>query len=134
MACDDEPVGLQAPLWRAIAVFRFASLLSTAVLHYPHSTEQGVMPVTATWMAGPVLAWAVEGGLRGGVIAALVLCGCDVALRHPRAGGSYPGTSLNGPILLLLAGALVGYISRLAARAERAIQHATEIEAVSRER
>jgi signal transduction histidine kinase len=194
LAWDDEPVGLQAPLWRAIAVFRFASLayaaallvalredysrplaawgvlagmaawtvlttyayaaperrtrtllaadlavtaaalLSTAVLQYPHSTEHGVMPVTATWMAGPVLAWAVEGGLRGGTIAALVLGGCDVALRHPRAGGSYPGTSLNGPILLLLAGALVGYISRLAARAERAIQHATEIEAVSRER
>ena len=193
-ACDREPVGLQAPLWRAIAVFRFASLgyaavllvalrgdyshwywawgvlavmtawtvattvacadparrtrtwltadlvvtaaalLSTAAVQYPRSSYGGVMPVTATWMAGPVLAWAVAAGLRAGAIAALVLGGCDVALRHHSVAHLFRGTALNGPILLLLSGALVGYVLRLAAQAEQAIQHATEIEAASRER
>ncbi len=193
-AWDHGRVGLQAPLWRAIAVFRFASLayaavllvtlrsdysrlplawavlagmtawtvvttrayaeparrtnalltadlavtaaalLCTAVVQYPRSTYGGVMPVTATWMAGPVLAWAVAAGLRAGTVAALVLGGCDVALRHHSVADLFRGTSLNGPILLLLTGALVGYVSRLAARAEQAIQHATEIEAASRER
>jgi signal transduction histidine kinase len=187
-------VGLQAPLWRAIAVFRFASLgyaavllialrgdyshrywawavlgmmtawtvastvayadparrtrtlltadlvvtaavlLSTAVVQYPRSTYDGVMPVTATWMAGPVLAWAAAAGLRAGILAALVLGGCDVALRHHSVADLFRGTSLNGPILLLLSGALVGYVSRLAAQAEQAIQHASELEAASRER
>ena len=187
-------MGLQAPLWRAIAVFRFASLayaavllvtlradysrlplawgvlagmagwtvittrayagpggrtrawltadlavtaaalLSTAVLQYPRSTYGGVMPVTATWMAGPVLAWAVAGGLRAGTVAALVLGGCDVALRHRSAADLFRGTSLNGPVLLVLTGALVGYVAKLAARAEQAIAHATEVEAASRER
>jgi Family of unknown function (DUF5931) len=38
-------------------------LLSTAVLQYPHAMRSGVMPVTATWVAGPVLAWAVRYGV-----------------------------------------------------------------------
>jgi signal transduction histidine kinase len=111
-----------------------AALLSTAVVQYPRSTYNGVMPVTATWMAGPVLAWAAAAGLRAGILAALVLGGCDVALRHRSVADLFRGTSLNGPILLLLSGALVGYVSRLAAQAEQAIQHASELEAASRER
>src|SRR5689334_3175441 len=115
-------MSLQAPLWRSIAVFRFASLvyaavligirpeyyrywawawvalaamiawtivttlmyrkparrtwpllsadlfvtalalLSTAILQTPHATRIGVMPVTATWLASPALAWAVARG------------------------------------------------------------------------
>ena len=31
-------------------------LMSTAVLQYPHAPGHGVSPVTATWLAGPVLA------------------------------------------------------------------------------
>jgi signal transduction histidine kinase len=188
------PVGLQAPLWRAIAVFRFASLgyaaallvvnhaeysrplwawgvlaiitawtvvtsyaysvpsrrtrallaadlvvsaaalLSTALLQYTHSTYTGAMPVTATWIAGPVLAWAVAAGPPGGLAAAAVLGLCDIALRHRSLADVYHGTQLNGPILLLLAGAGVGYVSALATQAEQVLQRATEIEAASRER
>jgi signal transduction histidine kinase len=187
-------LGLQAPLWRAIAVFRFASLgyaaallvvnraeysrplwawgvlavitvwtvvttyaysvparrtralltadlvvtaaalVSTALLQYTHSTYAGAMPVTATWIAGPVLAWAVAAGPPGGLAAAAVLGICDIALRHRSLADVYHGTELNGPILLLLAGAGVGYVSTLATQAERVLQRATEIEAASRER
>jgi signal transduction histidine kinase len=195
------PVGLLEPLWRAIAVFRFASigyaaallvllrsdysrpgwawavlaavtgwtvittlayarpqrrtwalltadlavtaaaLLSSAAVQYPHSTYNGVMPVIATWMAGPVLAWAVAAGPRAGTAAALLISACDIGLRNYRVTNIDRATLLNGPVLLLLSGALLGYFSLLATRAEAAMQHAaeaeahaTEVEAASRER
>jgi signal transduction histidine kinase len=189
-------VSLQAPLWRSIAVFRFASLayaavllafrpenyrhwgwawvvvgamaawtvattvayatparrtrlllgtdllvailalLSTALLQTTHARHMGAMPVTATWLAGPALAWAVVGGARAGAVAAVLIGACVVLLRNPHQPLASPdqSTALNGPIILLMAGMLVGYISTLMTRAERALQRATEIEAASRER
>jgi len=187
-------VSLQAPLWRSIAVFRFASLgyaavllairhiyyahsgwawvvlgamtawtavstlaysvparrtrlllaadlvvtvlalLSTALLQTPHAMRIGVMPVTATWLAGPALAWAVVGGARAGAAAAVIIGGCTILLRDEPVTGAYQSTALDGPIVLLMAAMLVGYISTLMTRAERALQRATEIEAASRER
>jgi signal transduction histidine kinase len=187
-------VGLQVPLWRAIAAFRFASLayaaallavnhaeysrlvlawvvlaamtawtavssvayfdpsrrtpalltadlavtaaalLSTVFVQYSQAMADGAMPLTATWVGGPVLAWAVAFGVRGGVVSAALLSLCDVALRHPSWHALYHGTELDGPVLLLLAGVGVGYLSQLARRAELALQRATEIEAASRER
>jgi signal transduction histidine kinase len=187
-------MSLQAPLWRSIAVFRFASLayaavllvirhqyyahvgwawavvaamtawtvvstlayaspahrtrlvlgadlvvtvvalLSTAVLQTASAARNGVMPVTATWLAGPALAWAVVGGARAGAVAAVVIGGATVWLRHEPVGGVYQSTALDGPIILLIAAVLVGYVSTLSTRAEQALQRATEIEAASRER
>jgi signal transduction histidine kinase len=105
-------------------------LLSTAVLQSPHATRHGVTPVTATWMAGPILAWAVRDGRRAGTIAALIMSGCDLAL--VRSGGFT--VALNGVVLLLLAGLIVGHLARLAAEVETERQHVIEVEAASRER
>jgi signal transduction histidine kinase len=187
-------VGLQEPLWRAVAVFRFASigyaaallvllsadysrpgwawavlaamiawtvlttlayarperrtrallatdlavtvaaLFSTAAVQYPHSTYGGAMPVTATWIAGPVLAWAAAAGPRAGTATALLMGLCDVGLRNYHSPSLFRATLLNGPVLLLLSGGLLGYFSQLATRAERAMQRAAGIEAASRER
>ena len=190
----NDPLGLQAPLWRSVAVFRFASLGYAAVLlivdrakyaHVPlawailagmtvwtiatsiayatpawrtrpllavdvvvtaaalfstdfvqkqQSIQHAVMPLTATWVAGPVLAWAVADGVGAGVAAGLVLGICDLTLRHQPLAQAYRSPELNGAVLLLLSGAVVGYVSTLAATAESALQRATEIEAASRER
>ena len=189
-------MSLQAPLWRSIAVFRFASLayaavllairhdsyrhwgwawvvigamiawtvvstvayatparrtnlllgtdlvvtvlalLSTALLQTTQARHIGLMPVTATWLAGPALAWAVVGGARAGAVAAVLIGACVVLLGHQQQPkpSAYDATVLNGPVILLMAGVLVGYISTLMTRAERALQRATEIEAASRER
>ncbi len=187
-------MSLQAPLWRSIAVFRFASLayaavllairhdsyrhwgwawvvigamtawtvvstvayatparrtslllgtdlvvtvlalLSTALLQTTQARHIGLMPVTATWLAGPALAWAVGGGARAGAVAAVLIGACVVLLRQQPLTSGYQSTALNGPVILLMAGVLVGYISTLMTRAERALQRATEIEAASRER
>jgi signal transduction histidine kinase len=183
-------VSVQAPLWRSIAAFRFASLAYAAILltvrhadyshvswawgvlatmcgwtvattiaysaparrsryllaadlvvtaaalgstylvQYPQATFRAAMPVTATWVAGPVLAWAVAAGVRAGAVAGIVLGACDLALQHR----ALAGASVNGPVLLLMSGVVVGYVSTLVNQAERALQRATEIEAVSRER
>ncbi len=108
-----------------------AALLSTLAVQRPG--EGSVMPVTATWAAGPVLAWAVAYGRRAGMAAAVVLGLCDIA-RHRPISSAYHASALNGPILLLLAGWVVGYVSRLAVQAEQAVQQAAQVEAASRER
>ena len=90
---------------------------------------RGVMPVTGIWVAGPVLAWAVQYGRRAGAIAALILSGCDFLLRSEAI-----TVVLNGVVLLLLAGVVVGHLARLAAEVETERQHAVEVEAASRER
>ncbi len=104
-------------------------LLSTAGLQYPAAMRTGVMPVTAIWVAGPVLAWAVRYGRRAGAVAALILSGCDFLLRSEDI-----TVVLNGVVLLLLAGVVVGHLARLAAEVETERQHLAGIEAASRER
>jgi signal transduction histidine kinase len=105
-------------------------LLSTAALQHPAAPRHGVTPVTATWLAGPVLAWGVRYGRRAGAIAALIMCGCDVTLVQ----GAAFGVALNGLVLLLLAGVIVGHVARLGAEVEAERQRVTEVEAASRER
>jgi signal transduction histidine kinase len=104
-------------------------LLSTAALQYPSAMRHGVMPVTGIWVAGPVLAWAVRYGRRAGAITALIMSGCDFVLRHGDI-----AVVLNGVVLLLLAGVLIGHLARLAAEVEAERQHAAAVEAASRER
>ena len=105
-------------------------LLSTALLQYPNATVRGALPVTAIWMAGPVLAWAVRFGRRMGTVAALIVASCDFTLQR----GAAFSAALNGAVLLLLAGWIVGHVARLAAQVEAERQRVIEVEAASRER
>jgi len=111
-----------------------AALMSTLFLQTPEAVRIGAMPVTATWLAGPALAWAVIGGVRAGAAAAIITGAFVVALRHPPTASLLSSTDLDGPVILLMAAMLAGYIAKLTLRAEQAMQHATEIEAASRER
>ncbi|MFG2071174.1 MacS family sensor histidine kinase [Nonomuraea maritima] len=92
----------------------------------------GLMPLTATWVAGPVLAWAVYGGRRAGAVSAIVLSLADLWLR------GLPGwplsTPVNGAVLLILAGTVAGHVARLAKDAEERLQRAARREAATRER
>jgi signal transduction histidine kinase len=105
-------------------------MLSTIVLQYPDAAARGALPVTATWMAGPVLAWAIRYGRRAGTVVALIVAAADFALLR----GAALSTALNGAVLLVLAGWLVGHLARLAAEVQAERQHVTEVEAASRER
>ncbi|MFI1193312.1 MacS family sensor histidine kinase [Micromonospora sp. NPDC020750] len=183
------PGGFEVPLWRAVAVFRFAALAYVGVLalrdadRYAHPVPAGVVllamlgwtvttaygyarparrrwpllvadlavvlgvllvspwvqgrsalatgapSLAVVWLAGPVLAWAVSGGRRRGTVAALLVGGVDLATRD-RIGQS----TFTGAILLLLAGAVVGHVARLAVTAEQRLHRAVELEAATRER
>jgi signal transduction histidine kinase len=183
-------MGIERPFWRAIAVFRVASLLYAAVLLAQHrgyaepltgwlvigvmglwtaaaifaySVEalrrwpllvldllvavacllaspyvegarppgDGTMPVPATWIAGPVLAWAVHGGRRLGTVAAAVVAAADLWLR---VRGTDAPVLINGAVLLFMTGVVVGHVARLAKQAEERMQRAVEMEAAQRER
>jgi len=91
--------------------------------------RQGIATLPVSWIAGPVLAWAVSGGRRRGAIAALLLGGCDLAAR-----GRVSQSTLDGTVLLLLAGVAVGHVARLAVDAQERLQRAVEVEAANRER
>ncbi|WP_199714679.1 MacS family sensor histidine kinase [Micromonospora radicis] len=181
--------GFELPLWRAVAVFRVASLAYVCVIfardadRYAHPFAAGAVvlvmavwtAVTAVgyaaparrgwpllladlgvvvaillvtpwvmgraalaaglptlavaWLSGPVLAWAVSGGRRRGAAAALVLGATDLATR-----GMVTPTALNGAILMLLAGVVVGHVARLTVTAGQRLQRAVELEAATRER
>jgi signal transduction histidine kinase len=91
--------------------------------------RQGIATLPVSWIAGPVLAWAVSGGRRRGAIAAILLGGCDLAAR-----GRVTQSTLDGTVLLLLAGVAVGHVARLAVDAQERLQRAVEVEAANRER
>jgi signal transduction histidine kinase len=122
--------GLRSRLLLADLAVTVGLMLSTTVLQYPDATAHGALPVTATWMAGPVLAWAIRYGRRAGTVVALIVAACDFALLR----GAALSTALNGAVLLVLAGWLVGHLARLAAEVQAERQHVTEVEAASRER
>ncbi|MEU1751818.1 DUF5931 domain-containing protein [Micromonospora matsumotoense] len=186
---SSPPGGFEVPLWRSVAVFRFASLAYVGLLvlrdadRYAHplaaggvllvmlawsgvtavgyarpanrawpllladlgvvllilavtpwvvgrpALAAGVPALAVAWLAGPVLAWAVSGGRRRGMVAALLIGGTDLATR-----GRIGPSSLTGVILLLLAGVVVGHVARLAVTAEERLQRAVELEAATRER
>ena len=122
------------PLLLADLAVTAAALLSTDLVQRPAEIQHGFMPVTATWLAAPALAWAVASGVRAGAIASIVLGACVVLLRNLPAAKVLPSTDLDGPVILLMAAMLAGYISNLATSAEKAVQQAAEVEAASRER
>lgn len=118
------PLLLSADLAVTVAI-----MLSTVLLRDTGTGANGAV-VTATWMAGPVLAWAIRYGRRAGTIAGLIVAGADFALlRHAEF-----STALNGAVLLVLSGWSVGHLARLSADLAAERQRATEVEAASRER
>ncbi|GLX01526.1 DUF5931 domain-containing protein [Microtetraspora sp. NBRC 16547] len=107
-------------------------LLASPYAQGPEAGPAGVMPVTATWIGGPVLAWAVHGGRRAGIVAAVALSAADLWVRGLRGFDLF--VPINGSVLLILAGAVVGHVARLTKRAEERMQRAVEMEAAGRER
>jgi signal transduction histidine kinase len=184
-----QPSGLQAPLWRAIAVYRMAALVyasalvvinveayrrpllawpalaamagwtvlttyayadparrrpplliadllvtiavmaaSVVVMGRP-ALEAGRPTLAVAWHVAPVIAWAVAGGRRAGIVAAVAMGATDlIVLAH------YDQAALTGSVLMLLAAIAVGYLVRLAEVAQARLQRAIELEAATRER
>ncbi|UBU16810.1 MacS family sensor histidine kinase [Nonomuraea gerenzanensis] len=142
-------IGVMA-VWTAVATFAYAAealrrwpllsvdlgvtlacLLTTPAVQGGQQVAIGAMPVPATWIAAPVLAWAVHYGRRAGTLAAAVVAAGEL---WSRSRVEEPSVLINETVLLLMAGWLVGHMVRLAKRAEERMQRAAEMEAAQRER
>ncbi|WP_344877078.1 DUF5931 domain-containing protein, partial [Nonomuraea antimicrobica] len=74
------PVSRRCPAWArrrwpllgADLGVTMACLLASPYVEGERLEAAGTMPVPATWVAAPVLAWAVHGGRRAGALAAAV--------------------------------------------------------------
>jgi signal transduction histidine kinase len=117
------------PLLVADLLVTLACLLTSAWVVPPERLHAGSATLPMAWVASVVLTWAVGGGRRRGVVAALAIGAADIWLR-----GGISLATINGTVLLLLAGFVIGYVVGLARDGERQIQRATEIEAATRER
>ncbi len=91
-----------------------AQVTSLAVLTAA-AVDRGDPTLTVSWAAAPVLAWAVWSGPVGGLAAAVVVGAGAVVER-----GTVTQATANSLVLLVLAGAVVGYVVQLARRAEAA--------------
>lgn len=91
--------------------------------------REGFSIVPVTWHGGPVLAWALYGGRRLGLAAAVVLGASDIYVRQETG-----LSTVTGAVIMILAAASVGYVVRLATEAEDKLQRAVRLEAAARER
>lgn len=117
------------PLLVADLVVTAAALYASTWVVGERLLQLGAPTITMAWVAAPVLTFAVAKGRLAAAGAALVLGAVDGVVR-----GFANEVMLNGQVLLLLAGLVMGYLTNLAAAAERRMQQAIELEAANRER
>ena len=106
-----------------------AAILASRLIDSPAHIAAGSPTLPVLWSAAPVLAWAIAKGWVAGVGAALAVGVADVVHRH---GAST--TTVTNIVLLVLGGALVGYVIPLARRGELALAEAGAQAAATRER
>ncbi|WP_331272659.1 MacS family sensor histidine kinase [Motilibacter deserti] len=118
------------PVLGADLVAAVAALLSTRLVDTAARIDAGEQTLPVVWPAAAVLAWALRWGWRGGLTAAAVVSVAGVVER----GGQLPQQTGHNIVLLLLAGAVVGYAASLARAAEESLARALAVEAAGRER
>jgi signal transduction histidine kinase len=136
--------------WTAVTVLRYptarARLLpaadlavtglcvaSTTWIETPARLAAGAPPMAVMWMGGAVLVWAIAHGRRAGLFAGAAIAACNLAIHLPWTDYSIAQLTF-APGLLLLAGAAVGHLARLAVEAQTAIERGARVEAAARER
>jgi len=102
-----------------------ASLLALS----QHQVASGAPTLPVTWVAGPVLAWAVRREWQGGLAVSAVLAAGAVVER-----GGLSQATVNSVVLLVLGGTVVGYLVMIGRRAERAYAEAVRVAAETSER
>jgi signal transduction histidine kinase len=124
-----DPRRRRWPLLAADLLVTVAALLSSLLVLEAEAIRDGDPTLTVSWAAAPVLAWAVYGGWPAGLGAGAAV---GLAAMLERQGASQ--ATVNSVVLLLLVGAVVGYVVTLARRAETAYARAVELQAATAER
>lgn len=119
------------PGWLVVVdmAMSFLAVLATRVVDDPARIADGASTLPLTWPAASVLAWAIWKGWVGGAVGALVIGVADVLVVDPVNTGT-----VHNVVLLLLAGAVVGYSADLYRRSQARLAQALQVEAVTGER
>jgi signal transduction histidine kinase len=114
-----------------LADFGVTMLLTLASIPaQPAHQRHGKMPtLTTLWAAGPAIEAAFIGAWAAGVLVALGQFGAAMIVRD-----GYDGHTVVSGVLLLVTGAVVGYLSQLVVRAERDLAAAAAAHAALTER
>jgi signal transduction histidine kinase len=126
VAAYARPAGRAAWLIAADVAIAIVLIISTRGIDSAARINAGSPTLPTIWAAAPVLAAALAGGPWAGLAAALAIIGADVAV--------HPQLQPENTALLLIAGGVVGYLLRLAVRAEEAASKAARREAAAAER
>jgi signal transduction histidine kinase len=124
-----NPARRRPPLLVADLLVTAAAMTSSVWIVGRPALEQGLPTLAVAWHVAPVLAWAVAGGRRGGIAAAIAMGTTDLLVRAHNNQAAYTGA-----VLMLLAAIAVGYLVRLAEVAQTRLERAIELEAATRER
>src|SRR5689334_18097586 len=123
------PSGPPTALLAADLAVACAAVLSTTAVDDHARIAFGAATLPALWAATPVLGWALARGRRAGLGAAVCVAAADlVEVRRLSA------ATLDGIVLLLLAGVVVGYAVDLLRAGRADLARAVALEAASRER
>jgi len=117
------------PLLGADLVVAVGTVVATRFLDDADRIAAGAQTLPVVWAATPVLAFAVRGGWPAGVAAASGVGVADLVHR-----GALTVPTADNIVLLLLAGAVVGYTVSLARRGEGALARALAVQAAASER
>jgi len=124
-----RPSGRGWPVLGLDLALAMAAVVVTRYLDDPARIEAGAQTLPVVWAAAPVLAFAIRGGWPAGVGAACAVGAADLAHR-----GALTVPTANNIVLLLLAGAVVGYTMSLARKGELALARALAVQAAAQER
>jgi signal transduction histidine kinase len=121
--------GRRWPVLLADLAVCLALTVSSLWVQTYQQSHGGTVTLTTTWTAAPMLGLAVRGGPWVAAAAAAVLGAGAVVTRQ-----ALTLDTVSSVVLLFLAGPVIGYVARLAIRAERQLAAAIRLEAVTRER
>lgn len=119
------------PLWLILADLGVgvAAVAASAYIEDPAHIAEGAQTIPTFWAATPVLTWAVAWGWRGGIVAASLVGLADVfVVKTPSS------ATIHNIVLLVLAGAVIGYAVVLVRLGQGKLDQAVAIEAATRER
>ncbi len=123
------PAGRRWPVVGLDLAVGAAAVVSSLFLDDPDRIAAGAQTLPVTWAAAPVLAVGIRGGWSAGLAAGVAIGAADLVHRQ-----TLTITTANNIVLLLLAGALVGWTVGLARRGELALAQALVVESAARER
>ena len=117
------------PILSADLGLALLAVLLNPVIDQPDRIEAGEPTMALIWPTGALLAWAIRWGWRGGVGAAAALSVASLLAR-----GELTRSTGNNIVLMVLAGAVIGYAVDLFRLSEKTMQQAVRMEAATRER